>query len=261
MCILFVANGIREDYPLIVAANRDEFFARPSREAHFWEDHPSVLAGRDEQAGGSWLGINREGRFAAVTNFRIPSKHSNSAASRGELISRFLTGEESPGHYRENVERQYAAYNPFNLVVGDASKLYVFSSEAPGFRPLEAGCHPISNGPPDDHWPKMSRGTAALRVYLEQAPEVDPSYLAGLLRDSTRAPQHELPDTGIGEAGEHALSSIFIDTLDLGGGQYGTRTSTVLLFNHQEIHFYEYNYQAGGVMAGQQEFTVSLNEE
>ncbi len=258
MCILFIANNIRSEYPLIVAANRDEFFARPSSAAHFWEDKPDVLAGRDEQAGGTWLGVNRQGQFAAVTNFRIPSKFNSAARSRGDLVVNYLADKRERDFCR-NLESEFAEYNPFNLVVGDAEKLSVFSSEAPGFKELSSGCHPISNGLPDDHWPKMSRGTSALRSYLEQAPEVDVSYLAGLLRDSTRAPHSELPNTGIGEQGEHALSSVFINTQDFPAGKYGTRTSTVVLFNHKEIHFHEYNYQAGGVLIGQQEFKVALN--
>ena len=258
MCILFIANNVRPEFPLIVAANRDEFFARPSRAAHFWEDAPDILAGRDEQAGGSWLGVNRQGQFAAVTNFRIPSKHSNDARSRGDLVAGFLAADQQK-EFVQNLDSSYTEYNPFNLVSGDSSKVSVFSSEVPGFKNLEAGCHPISNGLPDDHWPKMSRGTAALRAYLEQASEVDVSYLAGLLRDSTRAPHKELPNTGIGDRGEHALSSIFIDTLDFGAGAYGTRTSTVLLFDHKEIHFHEYNYRAGGVLTDQQEFRIPLD--
>ncbi|MBT5032861.1 MAG: NRDE family protein [Proteobacteria bacterium] len=260
MCILFIANNVRPEYPLIVAANRDEFFARPSRAAHFWEDIPDILAGRDEQAGGSWLGVNCQGQFAAVTNFRMPSKHSNDARSRGDLVAGFLAADQQQ-KFVQNLDSSYTEYNPFNLVTGDSNNLTVFSSEAPGFKKLKAGCHPISNGLPDDHWPKMSRGTAALRAYLKHAPEVDASYLAGLLRDSTRAPINELPNTGIGNESEHALSSIFIDTLDFGAGEYGTRTSTVLLFNHKEIRFHEYNYQAGGVLIGQQEFRLTLETD
>jgi uncharacterized protein with NRDE domain len=243
---------------LIVAANRDELFARPSKAAHFWDDISGMLAGRDEQAGGTWLGINPQGQFAAVTNFRIPSKFNSMARSRGDLATNFLTNDPEQDFYN-NLETDFANYNPFNFVVGDAVNLSVFSSEASEFQKLTPGCHPISNVLPGDHWPKMSHGASALRSYLEQAPEVDVSYLAGLLRDSTRGPHSELPNTGIGEQVEHALSSVFIDTQDFLAGKYGTRTSTVVLFNHKEIHFHEYNYQAGGALIGQQNFRVPLD--
>lgn len=153
---------------LIVAANRDKFFARPSKAAHFWDDISGMLAGRDEQAGGTWLGINRQGQFTAVTNFRIPSKFNSMARSRGDLATNFLTNDPEQDFYN-NLETDLADYNPFNLVVGDAVNLSVFSSEAPEFQKLTPGCHPISNGLPGDHWPKMSRGASALRSYLEQA--------------------------------------------------------------------------------------------
>lgn len=251
MCILFIAIEQHPQYPLIIAANRDEFFARPSRSAHFWDDAPDVLAGRDMQAGGTWLGINKAGQIAAVTNLRMPELIRTDARSRGELVARYLRGDDTPEQYRDFIASQHSAFNPFNLLFGDASQLFVFSSLAPGFTPLTPGFHSISNGMPDDYWPKMSRGVELLEQCILQPGELDVAQLAAVMQDKTQANDDILPATGISRTDEKHLSSIFIS-----GTEYGTRTTSLLLCEPGRTRLVEYNYLAAGVLADEQSFVL-----
>lgn len=251
MCILFIAIEQHSRYPLIIAANRDEFFARPSRSAHFWDDAPDIFAGRDLQAGGTWLGVNKAGRIAAVTNLRQPELLKTDARSRGELVASYLRGHDSDAHFRDFIASQHAAFNPFNLLFGDAGKLFVFSSLVPGFTRLESGFHSISNGSPDDYWPKMSRGVSLLERCILQPGELDVEQLARVMQDQTQADDDTLPATGISRAEERRLSSIFIS-----GAEYGTRTTTLLLCESARTRLFEYNYSAHGELADQHSFVL-----
>ncbi len=251
MCILFIAIKKHLRYPLIIAANRDEFFARPSRPAHFWADAPNILAGRDMQAGGTWLGINKTGQIAAVTNLRVPHQTKTDGRSRGELVARYLRSDGSQKQYCEFIASQYAAFNPFNLLFGDAGQLLVFSSLAPGFKPQAPGFHAISNGLPDDYWPKMSRGVSLIEQCILQPGELDVEQLHQVMRDKTEADDASLPATGISRAAEKRLSPIFIS-----GEDYGTRTTSLLLSEPGRTRLIEYNYSAHGQLADKRSFTI-----
>ncbi len=249
MCLILLAWQAHPDYPLVIAANRDEYFDRPTAPAQFWSDAPRLLAGRDLQSGGTWLGITREGRFAALTNFREPEQPPAAAPapSRGELVSAFLTGQQSPVAYltelEESAQRQQAAnYRAFNLLCGTLDgELYYYSNRAPSERsthsriaPVTPGIHGLSNRLLDTPWPKVTRGKKALEQALPTLPDVAP--LFQLLSDETRAADQDVPHTGISLEWERVLSSAYIRA-----PHYGTRSSTVLMFNGRDktIHFDE----------------------
>lgn len=227
MCLILFAYRAHPEYRLVLAANRDEFHDRPAAPADFWGDAPDVLAGRDLRGGGSWLGVTRSGRFAAVTNYRDPREllAPRSAPSRGELVSGFLRGSDSPAEYLDALSSRAAEYNGFNLLVGDRDALYWFSNRS-GAAPvrLEPGVYGLSNHLLDTPWPKVVRGRAALRDALAAAAPLDVEPLFRLLADRAPAADRELPDTGVGVERERLLSSPFIASPD-----YGTRASTVLL--------------------------------
>ena len=222
MCLIVVAWRCRADLPLIVAANRDEWRDRPAEPAHWWPDHPDLLAGRDLKAGGTWMGVTRSGRFAAVTNFRDPADRRSTARSRGGLVTEFLAGDESPPAYLARIAVAAGEYNAFNLIVGDPGSLWYFGSREGGARPIAPGVHGLSNHVLDEPWPKVTRGRAAMEQALT-APDPTP-VLFELLGDAGPAPDGALPDTGVGLDWERRLSAALIT-----GADYGTRASTVLL--------------------------------
>lgn len=221
MCLILLAWRVHPDYPLVVAANRDEAFARPTAPASFWAESPDVLAGRDLQAGGTWLGITREGRFAALTNFRDPAADRPDAVSRGTLVSDFLRGAQSPPAYFAAIAPRSRSYNGFNLLAGDGENLAWFSNVEGTPRQLEPGIYGICNHLLDTPWPKVQAAKSALAGAIAELP--DDSGLFRLLRDDSVHPDDSLPRTGIGLEWERLLSAAFVRTPG-----YGTRNSTVL---------------------------------
>jgi uncharacterized protein with NRDE domain len=223
LCLIVVAWRCRADLPLIVAANRDEWRDRPAEAAHWWPDHPDLLAGRDLKAGGTWLGVARSGRFAAVTNFRDPSDRRSTARSRGGLVTDFLLSRESSPGFLTRIARRAHEYNGFNLIVGDGASLWYFGSREGAARPIEPGVHGLSNHVLDEPWPKVTRGRQAMEGAL--AKEDPAPALFDLLSDVQGAADAELPDTGVGIEWERRLASPLIT-----GPDYGTRASTVVTF-------------------------------
>jgi uncharacterized protein with NRDE domain len=225
MCLILLALGARPDLPLVIAANRDEFYARPTAAAAPWPDAAHVVAGRDLRDGGTWLGITRAGRWAAVTNFRESAPSRPGAPSRGALVSDFLLGELSPETYLDVLRRQAAAYNGFNLFVGDPDSTFWFSNRAPepplSARPLDPGIYGLSNHLLDTPWPKVERGKDAMRRALASGAPAE--VLLHTLLDRTLADDADLPATGLPSDLERALSAAFIAGVD-----YGTRSSTVI---------------------------------
>ena len=222
MCLIVVAWRCRADLPLVVAANRDEWRDRPAEPAHWWPDHPDLLAGRDLRARGTWMGVARSGRFAAVTNFRDPSDRRSTARSRGGLVTEFLAGNEPAPAYLARIAAAAGEYNAFNLIVGDATSLWYYGSREGGARPIAPGVHGLSNHVLDEPWPKVIRGREAMERALADA---DPApALFDLLADAGPAPDALLPDTGVGVEWERRLSAALIT-----GADYGTRASTILL--------------------------------
>ncbi len=229
MCLLVIGIHCHACYKLVLAANRDEYYDRPTGQACFWEEAPSLLAGRDLRAGGTWLGVTKKGRIAAITNFRDPASHKEGAPSRGELVSGFLKGRESPLDYLERVDKRREAYNGFNLVLGEGERLFWYSNRGEGPRRLGPGIYGVSNHLLDTSWPKVERGKEALARLLASKERPSAEAFFGMLQDRTIPPDRLLPETGIGLEWERVLSPLFIKS-----PYYGTRSSTVILVDQED---------------------------
>ncbi len=240
MCLILIARNAHPEFPLVVAGNRDEHYRRPTAAAAFWNDHPHVLAGRDLECMGTWLGVTRDGRFAALTNFRNPRARKTDAPSRGNLVSSFLECKIEPRAYIEKIAPKASNYNGFNLLLGDANELLCFSSHTGGVQALPPGIYGLSNHLLDTPWPKVARGKQRLRALLAREPKAEA--LLDLLYDSEPAREDELPDTGVGAGMERTLSPALIVS-DL----YGTRASTAVLFGRDgNVSFTERTILPGG---------------
>lgn len=246
VCVLFVALGQRADLPLILAANRDEFYDRPATPLHRWPDAPHVLAGRDETGGGTWLGVTEAGRWAALTNVRTGAPQRADAPSRGALVADFLEGDEPAGVYLKRVARRAGDYNPFNLLVGEGERAHFLSALEPAPRDLRPGVYGLSNQTLDSPWPKVTRGAAAFRAEITTPAPPEADRLLAILQDRERAPDALLPDTGVGREMERFLSPLFIAS-----ERYGTRASTVVLQRaDRSLEVTEQTYSRGGEPGG-----------
>lgn len=253
MCLILLAWQAHPDYPLVVAANRDEFFSRRTAAADFWEDAPNVLAGRDLEAGGTWLGVTRNGRFAALTNYRDPAQNRMGAPSRGELTRRFLAGRQSAEDYLQELESCADRYNGFNLIFGDLDGLWCFSNCGEGEQALVPGMYGLSNHLLDTPWPKVARGKSALNGALQALPNEAP--LFALLRDDSIAPDDALPRTGVSLEWERLLSAAFVRS-----PQYGTRSATVLLRDRSGwVRFIEQGFLPDASPGERREFAFSAS--
>lgn len=221
MCLIVINWQSDARYPLIVAANRDEFFVRPTAPLAWWPDYPNILAGRDLEGGGTWLGITRNGRFAAITNYRDPARLRADAPSRGRLVSDFLASDETPGDYLRRIEGEASACNGFNLLVADANELWWHSNVNGEMRQLAPGIHGVSNHLLDTPWPKLVKAKQTFADALPDLPATDK--LFSLLRDETQHPDEVLPSTGVSLELERKLSAIFVKTQG-----FNTRSSAVL---------------------------------
>lgn len=240
MCLIAFAWRNHPRYSLVVAANRDEFHSRATAPAGFWSDAPGVLAGRDLERGGTWMGVSRAGRFAALSNYRDLERADPSKPSRGKLVADYLRGTESAADYAARVESVKAYYPGFNLLLGDGLSLYYVSNRGPGAVPVAEGVHAVSNGLLDEDWPKVVRARTGLGA-LRDADRLYIDNLLDLLGDTREAPLEALPETGVGEAMERFLSPVFIR-----GESYGTRASTVLLIDAAGVEFAERRFSPGG---------------
>lgn len=236
MCLILFALHQHPDYPLVVIANRDEYYARPARAAHWWSDRPGIFAGRDLQARGTWLGVNKNGCFAAVTNVRESGGMTPGEKSRGELPTLYLDGGEAPQTYLENLQNNAVSYSGYNLLLGNKDGLWFASNRENEIRKIMPGVYGISNGRFDEAWPKLSSGKLELERML--GTDFDEQGLMGILTDSNIASDHELPSTGVALDIERLLSSRFIRS-----PQYGTRAcSVVTIDTSNRVTFTEQNY-------------------
>lgn len=236
MCLILFAYRQHPRYPLILAANRDEFYDRPTQALAFWTDHPEIAAGRDLQRMGTWLGITRKGRLAAITNYREPGMQKTDAPSRGHLVTDFLSGRTAPRTYFRRLSRNGLNYNGFNLIAGDARQLYFYSNRGGQVSLLPPGIHGLSNKSLNTDWPKVRRGKALMATILaESSADPDRRRIMQLLQDQSAVPDDQLPDTGIGTEWERILAPIYIAS-----PTYGTRCSSVLTIDYQDnVHFDE----------------------
>ena len=224
MCLVLLAWDSHPDFRLVVGANRDEFYARPTAPAEWWSDAPDVLAGRDLRDGGTWMGVTRAGRFAAVTNVREPQAYRVGAPSRGFLAANFLMSRAPALGFAAGLMPIAPTFNGFNLLLFDGTTLAWLSNRAAGARTLPPGVYGLSNHLLDTPWPKVVMGKADLREALAGPADALEARLFASLARRDPAPDAGLPRTGIDAERERALSSAFIAT-----PEYGTRCSTVLL--------------------------------
>lgn len=253
MCLILFRFAPGTDLPLVVAANRDEAYARATAAATYWQDQPEILAGRDLEAGGSWLGVNKQGQFAALTNFRQAEVQAHQGPSRGELVAGFLANKKSAAEFMADVEARAEQYAGFNLLIGDQHELIYFSnrSNSPS-RNLEPACYGLSNGLLDSQWPKIDMGKKRLQACIDSGCHAED--LQMILLDDAQYPLSSLPDTGVGEEIEQLLSPLFIKS-----EVYGTRSSSLVIHRDSEIEFHEFNYPGGNTkLTETRRFTLKL---
>jgi len=258
MCLALVAIDAHPRYRCVIAANRDEFHARPAAPAAWGEAAPfiGILAGRDLKAGGTWLGVTGEGRFAFLTNVREPHRHMVSAPSRGELVLRVLDTANDPADALAGVAADGAAYNGFNLLCGDARGAVWMSNRAASPLPVGAGIHGLSNALLNTPWPKVTQTKAAFAKWAIHA-DADIQPLFALLADRTVAPDSALPATGVAFEWERVLSAPFIVSEG-----YGTRCSTVVTIDRDgNVQLIERTFDKRAAVTGEVAFGFTLGAE
>lgn len=254
MCLILFAARAHAAFPLVVAANRDEAYARPAAAASFWEDQPHILAGRDLEHRGTWLGITLTGRWAAITNFRQGGTYVHDAPSRGNLVGDYLAGHDAPQDYLTGVAAHADRYNGFNLLAGDLTRIYYLSNRDGPLRQVDDGIHGLSNHLLDTPWPKVVNGRSVLASLATRDADTTIDALFAALADRRIADPATLPDTGIGLSREKALSPAFI-----AAESYGTRASTVVLVDRTgQVVFTERSFGPNGELRGEVRHVFAL---
>lgn len=255
MCLIIFALNQHPKYKLIIAANRDEFFSRPTLEADFWEEENSILGGRDVQSGGTWFGMNKNGRFIAITNYRDPKNEKKDAISRGELSKKFLLQNQNVSEFLKDVSKDKKKYNGFNFLLSDDNfeNMYHYSNVTDRSMKIEDGIHGLSNHVLDSPWPKVQKGTNLLSNIL-QSESINSSEIVAMLRNETEAPDNLLPKTGISYDLEKKLSPVFISMKG-----YGTRCSTALFVDtSNDLSFLEVTYNEHKQITSEKTFKLKL---
>jgi uncharacterized protein with NRDE domain len=240
MCLIVFALDCHPDYRLVLGANRDEYYSRPTVPASFWADDPSLLAGRDLKAGGTWLGVTTTGRLAAVTNYRDPGHKVHHALSRGRLVAGYLAGEMPAAQFLDCLRAGAGRYDGFNLLFGDRDGLYYFSNRGPDAGAVLPGVHGLSNHLLDTPWPKVTTARARFATLIGNGAATAEEYFQAFA-DPTPFADEQLPDTGVGLERERLLSSLHIR-----GADYGTRATTLLFIDrHNGVRFLERSHEPG----------------
>lgn len=254
MCLIVLSFDPESDHPLLVAANRDEFYARPSRDANWWPDDQDILGGRDLLAGGAWLAVNRKGRMAAVTNYRDAVPKSGKMRSRGHLVSEFLRSDLSPIDYLHTIDN--TAYAGFNLLVADGSNLAYLSNRVGEPESLAAGLYGLSNDTLRTPWDKVERSKQGLSTLLQQN-KINDTSLLRLLDDRQKGPVDEVRSNRLPFATAHAITAPFVVTPD-----YGTRCSTIVRVDRAgRWNFMERRFAAGGKVSGESKFSFVVTKD
>lgn len=254
MCLLTFAWKTHPKYKLIFASNRDEFYKRNTAPAQFWQDQPQVLAGKDLEAGGTWMGLNKNGRFTALTNYRDIANIKSNAPSRGMLTLDYLTGNDSPQAYLEDIFEGINDYNGFNLLVGNTEELYYLSNYQNKITPLSPGIYALSNALLDSDWFKVQRLKEKFTDIVDNQ-AIEEGVLLDLMYDPTRATEEEVQRTGLPIERELMLSSMFIKSPN-----YGTSSSATMLIDYDNrISFTErvYNIETSEKLDQNFSFEVS----
>ncbi|RSD29469.1 NRDE family protein [Mesobacillus subterraneus] len=234
MCLILFAYKAHPKYKLIVAANRDEFYDRPTAPANFWEDAPEILAGRDLEKMGTWMGVSTSGKFAALTNYRGPKESGVGKRTRGELVADYLKGTAYTKDYLEKLSQRRHDYPGYNFLAGDLDHLYYYSTRGGQIQTIQPGIHGVSNHLLNTNWPKVERGKAGLAEIVANEHGDLPELLFAQLENADPAHDDMLPSTGVSLEWERLLSPMFIKSEG-----YGTRSSTVILMDENEILFKE----------------------
>jgi len=251
MCLILFAYQVHEEYKLIVAANRDEFYQRPTAPAHFWEDQPSILAGRDLEKLGTWMGVTSGGRFAALTNYRNPKEVTVGKCSRGDLVADALKFNGNVEDFMVGLQGQDNLYPGYNLLVGDGNELFYYSNVGRELQKLVPGIYGVSNHLLNTCWPKVQKGKKGLSQIISSRQEELVEKLQILLQNADPAPDECLPSTGVSLEWERTLSPLFIKSEG-----YGTRSSTVLLMSGKELQYIERVYTKDSV--NNRQYTINL---
>ncbi|MCL6270388.1 NRDE family protein [Sansalvadorimonas sp. 2012CJ34-2] len=253
MCLIALNWNPDHQYPLIMASNRDEFYARPTSKAEYWEDHHNIFGGRDQRASGTWLAVGTQGRMAAITNFR--ELDASGERTRGELITNFLAGDIPTVEYLQRVHNNRHLYAGFNLLLADSNALWYYSNRQDVIRQLEPGLYGLSNGLLNTPWPKVRRLKKKLRKVIDSG-NITPQSCIDLLHDEKRPPDDEIPDTGVDPVWERMLAPCFIRSPN-----YGTRNSTGLVLERDgKLHWHEQFYTIGGEPSGFFKKTIAMPE-
>jgi len=240
MCLIVFAYKKHPEFDLVFAANRDEFYKRPTRPARFWDDYPDLLAGKDLTAGGTWMGVNRRGQFAALTNYRDPSITKENPPSRGKIVLDYLTRQSNPAAYLKNLHQNAAAYMGFNILTGTHDHLLHYSNQEGKINRVEPGVHGLSNHLLDTPWPKVEQAKAELEMVMKNNHFTEEA-IFDVLKNDQPAADEQLPDTGIPKDMEKKVSPVFIK-----GENYGTRSSTILLIGKGgNVIFEERRFKSG----------------
>lgn len=251
MCLILFAYRAHPVYKLIVAANRDEFYKRATAPVHYWEDKPEILAGRDLEKMGTWMGVTTAGRFAALTNYRDPSEKTDGKHSRGELVANALNYKSDLNDYMQSLVENNDLYPGYNLLAGDVNELYYYSNVGMRLRKVEPGIYGVSNHLLDTAWPKVQKGKDGMSDIITGKHGDWVENLLNLLKNTDQAEDELLPSTGVPFELEKMLSPMFIESKD-----YGTRSSTVLLMTDQEVEYVERVFTGDRVSEQQYKFKI-----
>lgn len=254
MCLIIFSYNSHNKYKLIFCANRDEFFNRPTENMHFWPENPDILAGRDLLGGGTWLGISKKRKIAALTNFRELIDKPVEKPSRGKIVKYFLCQNKNTTDFFKYLKRTKNEFNFYNLIFGNINELYYYSNKTDNTILLENGIYGISNAFLDTPWQKIVRGK---EIFKDIISNDNFSYkdLFWLLTDDKKAEDDMLPNTGYPKAYERELSSIFVKM-----GEYGTRSSTVILIDYSNnVNVYERCYDKTGCPISTTHFNFSID--
>lgn len=255
MCLIAFALNEHPDYPLILVANRDEFYERPTSYAGFWEDHPNVLGGRDLKGGGTWMGVTSSGKIAAVTNYRDPKHINDTAKTRGDLTKDYLTSKAIAKTYLQGVAKDADLYNGFNLLLFEESQGFYYSNYGDHIEPIEKGIYGLSNALLNTSWPKLEKLKSNFHQAIQSNFDVDT--LLDLLTNNETAADEALPKTGVPYEWEKALSAICIDT-----PTYGTCCSTVILIDkNNHLTFVEKSFPVGAREAHVASFNIKITAQ
>lgn len=254
MCLINFHFQQHPVYQLVVVANRDEFYERPTAPASFWEDAPNILAGRDLLQKGTWLGVSKEGRFAALTNFRDPRLPETGRISRGEIVREFLSSNIKANDFIDKLAKTREDYAGYNVVVGDRNGLVHYNNIFDEMNIITAGTHSLSNHTLNTPWPKVIKGKQKLAQNVEaNLDKLQLESLFQIVADEEIAPDEILPKTGVSLEWERILSPLFIKRPN-----YGTRSSTVLLIDKNgQVTFVERSFE-NGEFHHESQFTFSV---